>query len=377
MATGIDTVPTNTRVPGAYFGFDTRTGVRSAGVARQNVIVMGEKLPTGAADTNVVYDIVEESDAVTLFGDGSDIHVALRAAMRQYSFGAYHAIAVGKIEDADGGTDPIPLNENGATLDIAAAMEVMKRATYNIIVFPFLDDDSITALKNHIDEASDAINQQAVIAVLANSADKTALKALAAKINHNRIVLVGYKLISDTSQIEVAAAVAANILSQPDPALPFDGDVLIPINTILPNDNWTRNEQEYLLNVGVTPIERLSGGQTAIVRLISTQTNGASADSPDLWIRTLDYVRERMLIVYKENFGKTKLSNRIPDAVRSVFLGEAKSLENAEIVKNVDLWKDNLTVVKSQLNQGFLEARIPADCVLGLHGVIGYVELRI
>jgi len=362
MATeGIGTVPTNTRVPGVFFDFDTRTGVRSSGVAQKNVIVVG-LLGDGEATANTVYDIVEESEAATLFGEESVIHLAIRAAMRQYSFGNYHAIACA----SDG------------KADIEAALDVLKRSTYNIIAFDFLSKDAINALKEHIDTVTDAINQQSVIAVLAKqSAERDVITALAQIVNHNRIVLVGYKNIDDVSRIEVSAAVAANILSQPDPSLSFDGDILVGINGITPNDNWSRGEQDYLLSKGVTPVERLSGAQTAIVRLISTQTDGASKISPDMWIRTLDYVRERMVIVFKENFVKTKLTNRIPSAVRSVFLGEAKSIEAAGIIKNVDFWKDKLTVVKSNDNPGFLNARIPADCVLGLHGVIGHVELRL
>jgi len=363
MATiGIDTVPTNTRLPGAYFGFDTRTGVRSSGIAPQNMVAVGLMDSGGSAETNKVYDIVEEGDAVTLFGEESALHTAVRAAMRQYSFGRYCAIACA----SDGAAD------------IKTALDVLKRSTYNIIAFDFLTADAVGALKEHIDTVTDAINQQGVIAVLAKqSQTRDEIKALAQSVNHNRFVLVGYKNIDGVSQAEVSAALAALILSQPDPALGFDGDVLNGINEIAPDDNWTRNEQEYLLSNGVTPLQRLSGAQTAVVRLISTQTDGASKQAPDLWIRTLDYVRERMIAVFKENFAKTKLTNRVPAAVRSVFLGEAKALEAASIVKNVDLWKDKLTVVKSQENSGFLNARIPADCVLGLHGVIGHVELRL
>lgn len=71
----------NDPVPGEYFEIDFAAGQAAAGTSSYNAILIGNKLSTGTAtlDTQVygpdtVTPLLTEADAITLFGEGSELH---------------------------------------------------------------------------------------------------------------------------------------------------------------------------------------------------------------------------------------------------------------------------------------------------------------
>jgi phage tail sheath gpL-like len=112
-----------------------------------------------------------------------------------------------------------------------------------------------------------------------------------------------------------------------------------------------------------------------MVRLISTQTQGVSKNVPDMWIRSLDYVSEAIRFDVGAAIRRQKNTDKKIGAIRAVILGTLLSLEKNEIVKNVELYKDKLLVERMPENIGFFSVKIPTDIVLGLHGIIGHVNL--
>ena len=113
--------------------------------------------------------------------------------------------------------------------------------------------------------------------------------------------------------------------------VPFNGMVLTGCAAPTPVNNLTRTEQETLLASGITPLETTAAGELAIVRAVSTNNTGVSAQYPDLWIRILDYVRESVNTRLRDQFAQSKLNDRVVAAVKDCVFDTLKRLEIAEI----------------------------------------------
>jgi phage tail sheath gpL-like len=117
-----------------------------------------------------------------------------------------------------------------------------------------------------------------------------------------------------------------------------------------------------------------------IVRAISTYTtNAAGADDIALLdlttMRTMYYVREACRDRIRLRFPRSKLNDRIADAVRSELLDVLKKCEELEIVEHVDDNAAGLVVERSTQDPNRLNASIPTDVVNGLHVFAGRIDL--
>lgn len=90
----------NDPVPGEYIEVNFAQGDASLGTGVYNAIVMGGMTPSGAADFSVVYgpstpfQLTSESDAITLFGEGSELHRMIRRFLKVNKTTPLYAIAV-------------------------------------------------------------------------------------------------------------------------------------------------------------------------------------------------------------------------------------------------------------------------------------------
>jgi len=259
--------------------------------------------------------------------------------------------------------------------DLKTLLDVLTPGRYGIVCVPYTSQTRLTLVKTYLDFVSGPVEQRPGVAIAAVTTDTTTSTTLAKALNSRRMVIGSLK-DTDTPSPQVAAALSAVMLAQPDPALPFDGYELPTVIAPPAGKNFSRQDQEsILLCGGITPLEVTRAGGVSIVRLISTEIDGPSAQLPDVWVRSMDFVREACITAYTPAFKGGKLTTKTPGAVRSVLLGVMVKLEQAEIVKNVQLWKDRLIVIPDENNLGWIKVRIPADVVVGLHGMTGFIEL--
>ena len=265
------------------------------------------------------------------------------------------------------------------SFDVNDVLDALAPGQYAVVAFPYVSATRLAKLKKYLNFVSGPVEQRPATAYVGYLGTTTDVITLVSAINDRRISVCMAKS-SSTPIPQIAGSIAAAVLLQPDPALPFDGFELATVGLPLaPNLELTRTEQELLLKSGVTPLESVSSGSMAIVRLISTEIDGVSEKNPDMWIRTLDFVREAVVSNVKIAYKGAKLTTRAPGSVRAFILGILKKLEDpkVEIVKNVELWKDRLIVDVDSENPGWLKVRIPVDAVNGLHGMTGYLELLV
>ena len=268
-----------------------------------------------------------------------------------------------------GATDPV----------LATALAIVFSAGHNIIVVPWNDTTNLTALRTHLDSVSGPLEQRGAIGVYAHVGTLAASTTLAATVNSGRITC-GLVPSAYENGYEVAAAYAAVIASEEDPARPLN---LLALTGLLANplaNRLSRTEQENALYNGVTPTEVGPGDKVQIVRAITTYTLDPQG-IPDIslldltTIRTLDYVRKAIRERISLRFPREKLSERTAKKVRSEILDVLYKLEELEIVEMVDANASGVIVERDLQDPNRLDAKIPCDVVNGLHVFAGRIDL--
>lgn len=270
---------------------------------------------------------------------------------------------------AAGATDP----------DITTALAAVFSAGHNILISPYADQTSLTALRTHLDNVSGPLEQRGAIGITGHTGTLSAATTLAGLIDSGRISMPNLPGTVSLNY-EMGSAYGAVVASEEDPArplnlLPLTGIAAPPLASCL-----GRVEQENELYNGVTPLEVGPGERVQIVRAITTYTKDAQGISDisllDLTtIRTLDYVRKACRERISLRFPREKLSKRTAPKVRSELLDVLIKLEELEIVENVTVNAPGLLVERDLQDPNRLDAKIPTDVVNGLHVFAGRIDL--
>ncbi|MCX7204742.1 MAG: phage tail sheath subtilisin-like domain-containing protein [Proteobacteria bacterium] len=270
---------------------------------------------------------------------------------------------------AGGATDP----------DIQAALTPIYSAGHNILCSSLMDTASLQKLRTHLDAVGGPMEQRGAIGVYGNTGTLAQATTLALSINSGRTSSI---LVPSTPSLswEVAAAYAAVIASEEDPARPLNTLALTAIAPSPFANRLSRTEQENALYNGVTPSEVGPGDKVQIVRAITTYTKDPQGiDDVSLLdlttIRTLDYVRKACRERIALRFPREKLSSRTADKVWSELYDVLLKLEELEFVEQVVENKDKLIVQRDLQDANRLNARIPTDVVNGLHVFAGRIDL--
>lgn len=95
-----DNIPSSIRKPGKYFEFNTKLAVRTLPGNLQKVLIIGQRIAAGTVAANIVTDVFSDGDAATYFGNGSQLHLMCRAAIKANPYLSLQAIAM---DDAGAG----------------------------------------------------------------------------------------------------------------------------------------------------------------------------------------------------------------------------------------------------------------------------------
>lgn len=363
MIIGFDTIPASIRKPGVYMEFNTKLAVRTLPTNAQSICLI---VPLDAGATAVVHvpgQVYSADEAKVQFGVVAQEMVA--AAIATYRYVAISCVGVTVTE----GQEP----------DIAAALAATAMGKFTILVPAWFSQTTLTALRTHINTYTDSVEQQSILGVGAVTSTISAATALATALNSGPITLALLPGTASTAR-QVAAAYAAMIASEEDPARPLNTLVLAGIQVPPIASRLGRTEQETCLANGITPLEVGPGDQVQIVRAVSTYTqNAAGAEDESLLdlttMRTLYYVRQACRDRIRLRFPRSKLSSKTPAAVRSELLDVLKKCEELEIVEEVAANESALIVERSSQSVSRLNAAIPADVVNGLHVFAGRIDL--
>lgn len=333
---------------------DTATAIAAALVAQ---IAKQPDLPVTAAAVAGVVTLTAKHKGT--LGNGIKLSASVTAA----------GVAAAVVAMSAGATDP----------DITAALAAVFAAGHDIIISPYADQTSLTALRTHLDSASGPLEQRGVIGVCGHTGTLGAATTLAGLIDAGRISM---PLLPGTVSLnyEMGAAYGAVVASEEDPARPLNLLELLGIAPPPLASRLSRTEQENALYNGVTPLEVGPGERVQIVRAITTYTKDAqNIDDISLLdlttIRTLDYVRKSVRERISLRFPREKLSERTAAKVRSEILDVLYKLEELEIVEMVEDNKPGVIVERDLQDPNRLDAKIPVDVVNGLHIFAGRIDL--
>lgn len=364
-------------------GTVTVTGPAS-GNGTLSVWVGDTRLDVAVVSGDAAADIA--SGLMTAIAASPDLPVTVTAAQGILTFTARtkgdsgNDISLSASTSAAGTTVAVSAMAGGSgNYDLAPALAAAFAGGHNIIVSPYSDQASLTTLRSHLTSVSGPMEQRGAIGVAGWKKSLSTAVTLAAAINEGRITL-GWHNGSVKMPCEIAAAYAAVIASEEDPARPLNTLSMDSLD-VTAIESWPgRTEQENALHNGVTPFEIGPGNKVQIVRAITTYTrNAEGVDDVALLdittIRTLDYVRKSCRERIALRFPRDKLSARTPPKVESELLDVLLKLEELEIVENVMANRAGLIAEKDLQDANRLNARIPADVVNGLHVFAGRIDL--
>lgn len=265
-----------------------------------------------------------------------------------------------------GATDP----------DITTALGNIFSERFQLIACSLNDTSTnLPALKTHIDDSGDAIEQRGQIAIyVSDPADNIAAATSKASTVDGERIVGGYSRSSPNASFAICAALAATKAQEEDPARPLNTLVLTGIGVPAIEDRLSRTEQETLLAGNVTPLETASNGaELEIVRMLLTDSGDAFFDVTTMTI--LDFTRDSVRTRLESRFPRSKLSSRTPGKVRDEVIDVLRRLAALEILENVEENIDGVLVERDLQDNNRLNIKIPADVVNGLHVIAGRIDL--
>ncbi len=297
----------STQIPGIYTSYQL-SGIRHSG---NNTGVVGLAAVCGESAEEEIYTVTTYTGAVTLLGAETN-GAELCRVMFENGAGVIKVCPV-LSEDTAG---------YGAALDT-----LMGQEDVTVMVTDSALSAVHTLMRDKILAGQESTKYR--IGICEGTGNAAALVSAAKNINCERIILT----VPGTGSTpgSAAAAVAAAVVTLRDPAVPLNGAVLNGISV----GDYTDGDVTQLIQGGVTPI-RVTGGETAIVRGITTRTlTSGEADATWREINTvliIDNVIPGVRDVLRGMFSRAKNTQQTRGAIRTQVVVELENKVEAGII---------------------------------------------
>lgn len=362
MTIVFDTIPASIRKPGKYAEFNTGLAQRTLPSNANNVVFFAPMAATGgSALPYTPYLVFDSAQAVDLFGVSQASQMAKAAIVANPNV-RLSVVAL----PATGGAYP-------------TAFTSVFGGDYQVFAIASNTSAALGQLRSHLEAISGPTEQRSAVGAAAFKGTVSDGTTMTTSSNSGRLSVAWLKASASATH-ELAAAYAAVIAGEEDPARPLN---TLALNGIAAPDvvgRSSRTEQEVALNNGLSPLEVGPGGKVQIVRAITTYTKNAAGTGDisllDLTtIRSLDYIRKACVDRISLRFPREKKSKRVKAAVRSELLDVLYKLEELEITENVEENKALLLVEDNLQDPNRLDVVVPADVVNGLHVFASRIDL--
>lgn len=264
--------------------------------------------------------------------------------------------------------------------DIGPALTAAIAEGHHLIAVGCTDEANLLKLRNHLETVGAPEEKRWALGIYGQTGTLSQATTLAGRLNSGYMYAPWYRK-TPSLPCELAAAFAAVVASEEDPARPLNTLKLNGIGVCDSADKTMRTEQENALYNGVAPIETSPDGTSAqIMRAISTYTQSGNGTEDEslldiTTVRTLIYVSGACTDRIALRFPRDKMTERTIGRVRSELIDVLMRCEELEIVEKVEDNLDNLIVERDAQNTGMLNCRIPSDVVNGLHQVGMVIDL--
>lgn len=272
---------------------------------------------------------------------------------------------------------------SGATNpSLTALIAAMGDTQYHVIVLPYTDTTSLTAIETEMADRAGPTRQIPGLVITSKRGDVSTVTALTASRNSPHVFFATQPFTTPITPAYEAAAVVASAAAeelQADPALPLQ-TVAVPWIQA-PKDSFNRASRNTLLSNGAGTLKLAPGGLVEIERLVSTyRLNSAGSADPSYrditTLATLMYLRFSFLAMATQEWGRAKLAD---DGVRfqpgagkiiTPKLAKARIVswfrqmsEEKGLVENPEQFKAQLTVTRDASNRNRLNCYLPTDLV--------------
>ncbi|EEG08956.1 phage tail sheath subtilisin-like domain-containing protein [Pseudogulbenkiania ferrooxidans] len=304
--------------------------------------------------------------------------VTAAAAGGEVTFTAKHKAAVGndiKLAaslTADSMTAAVTAMAGGANdASLQSALDAIQAAGHDLVVCPFATSAAALELREHLEYVGGPREKRWALGTLAHTGTLASAMGLQAAINSEWISLPWYRG-AKRLPAEIAAAYAAVVASEEDPARPLNTLELVGLDVVDVTQQASNTEVENALWNGITPLTVGEGNRVVISRAITTYTKtvDGTADPTMLDIttpRSLIYGAKAVLQKLNREFPREKKSQRTQEKVWSACFDVCLSLEELEIYQNVEQHKAELVVQGDGQDVTRFNIRIPSSVVPGAH----------
>lgn len=266
--------------------------------------------------------------------------------------------------------------------DVLTAIAAMSSGAFYTIAMPWTDASNLTALETELQSRWGGMDMRTGHVFGALSGTYSALSGIGSVRNSPHSSLFGLKKCPTLPWVFAAqAAAAVQFSGANDPALPFRGitlpDVLAPAEA----DRFTDTERNLLLHDGISTVVFDQAGTCMIEQVVTTyQTDSHGNDDTSLlklntkW--TVDYMRYAFRVGVVREFPSHKLAgddvlDRIqpgqkiatPKLIRNSLIATAAKLEKVGLLEDLEQFKKDLVVVRSETDTNRVNAIIPPDVV--------------
>lgn len=308
--------------PGVYSSYDAVTLIGGGSGAKTIGLV------ALAAQGTVNHPVLLSSYAEGLRTFGADAEEAygMSTLLRLlYANGASQVIAV-----------RVGLDANQCA-DYTGALKALEEQAVDVLV---CDSEAVSVQQEIVQHLTLCANQRMErIAVLGavTGASTAQMVEQAGQLNCERAVLCAPAVLpvgkSSASTLASAAAVAACLAVESDPALPVHGAELVGLQSV--SQRFAETEIDTLVRGGVTVLESV-GGAISPIRGVTTRTTTANA--PDTtWrelttIRIVDDVIPTVRSTLRSRFARAKNTAQTRGAIRSAVIVVLEAKKSAQII---------------------------------------------
>lgn len=345
-------------VPVAVANGDTATVVAAAIAAAINAAAY---LPvTAAAAIGVVTVTFRHKGTI-----GNDFDMRLNYQLGESTPAG---VAVVVVAMANGATNP----------SLTALIAAMGDNWYQVVVHPFTDATSLTAIENEMASRFGPTRMIDGIALTSAAGTTSTLGTLGNGRNSPHSTIVAQPGKSPvTPPMEFAAAVGASLAfyGNIDPARPFKTLPLAWVKPPKESDYFTFSERNLLLYDGISTTNVIGGGVVQLGQLITTYKTAASgaADESYLLVNTMltaMYYRYSLRTVIAKTFPRHKLADDgtragagqfivTPSSMKGVILTHFRQLEDQGLVQNYEQFKKDLVVLRNVPNRNRMDVMAP------------------
>jgi len=276
--------------------------------------------------------------------------------------------------------------------DVATAIAALGNEQYHTVITGYEDAVNLGKIEAELLLRWGPMQQKEGQAFVGTSGTHAAAVTLGDSRN-SQFLTIANAGKSPTPWWEWAATVGAVDAFEPDPARPRQTLALPGILPPAPQDRYTRDERDILLNHGISTFTVDAGGNVLIERLITTYKTNALGVTDVSYLdietmRTIAYLRFSVRSRIALRYPRCKLADDgtrfgpgqaivTPMIIRAELLALFREWEEAGLAEGFEQFKADLVVERNKQDPNRVDAIIPPDVVNQFRVFAGKVQFRL